>query len=130
MPSASSIAETMRLPPSKWPRDRRRVRIYVEEDEVSAPGGALGFAAETADLLAALRPEFRDERPGQPAALSLPKLRRSVSPFGDPPRAAEIRSHDQSAALASRTATLIAFCATRRASSALSMSSSIVVAMT
>jgi SAM-dependent methyltransferase len=42
-------------------------------------------------------------------SLSLPKLRRSVSPFGVPPRAAEILSQDQFAARASRTARAIAF---------------------
>jgi RNA polymerase sigma-70 factor (ECF subfamily) len=36
---------------------------------------------------------------------SSPKLRRRVSPLGEPPRAAEIRSHDQFSARASRTAT-------------------------
>ena len=58
-----------------------------------------------------------------------PKLRRRVSPLGEPPRAAEIRSQDQSAARASRTATRSAFCATRRASAALFISSSTVVVM-
>jgi HNH endonuclease len=62
-----------------------------------------------------------------PVYSSPPKLRRSVSPFGDPPSAAEIRSQDQSAARASRTATRSAFCATRRASIALFISSSTVV---
>lgn len=57
------------------------------------------------------------------------KLRRRVSPLGEPPRAAEIRSHDQSAARASRTATLSAFCAVRRASAAFLISSSTVVIM-
>ena len=33
-----------------------------------------------------------------------PEFRRSVSPFGEPPSAAEMRSQDQSAARASRTA--------------------------
>jgi hypothetical protein len=50
---------------------------------------------------------------------SPPKLRRSVSPLGVPPRAVEIRSQDQSAVRASRTARAIASWATRRASSAL-----------
>src|SRR5215475_6831407 len=63
------------------------------------------------------------------ACPSSPKFRRSVSPFGVPPRAAEIRSHDQSAARASLTATRIAFWATRRASTALVICSSIVVVM-
>jgi hypothetical protein len=40
---------------------------------------------------------------------SEPKLRRRVSPLGEPPSAAEIRSQDHSAARASRTATRMAF---------------------
>jgi hypothetical protein len=75
-------------------------------------------------------------RAASPAAAAMParyfssaKFRRSVSPLGEPPRAAEIRSHDQSAARASRTATRSAFCAVRRASAAFFVSSSTVVAM-
>ena len=58
------------------------------------------------------------------------KFRRSVSPFGEPPSAAEMRSQDQSAARASRTAIRRAFCATRRVSTAALMSSSRDVVMT
>lgn len=50
-------------------------------------------------------------------------------PVRGPAQAAEIRSHDHSAARASRTATLIAFWAVRRASSAFCMSSSTAVVM-
>lgn len=64
-----------------------------------------------------------------PASVSPPKLRRRVSPFGVPPRAVEILSQDQPAARASRTASVIALWATRRASTAFFISSSIVAVM-
>jgi hypothetical protein len=82
-------------------------------DYVITPFGAAGRAG------AARVPGYSPE----------PKLRRRVSPLGEPPSAAEIRSQDHSAARASRTATRMAFWATRRASTALVISSSMVVVM-